>query len=755
MRAPILICVVALTTSCAELPEIDSRTAAVVELGEESRMLAARRLDGSATWFAEAVARDGDVFAFAELWWDTSSAPDPVFLTIFERSGEVWNLAARIQLPTSAGGYPSVALSGDTLVIGAPLDEGDAYRGGAAYVYLRTAAGWTLQQRLAPNNPREGVLFGKSVSIEGDLAVVGAPIWPGPDFGTGAAFVFQRSGSAWTQVGGARIAPDAVLGNDLGAAVSISGDRFAVSAPMHTHELLSFSGSVYTFVREGSGWTFETEIRSEPAVTSAELGSTLALDGNQLVATAPGEGSVQGAVYLFRHAGGVWSQVRRIRGSQLGQTSIGSADIDGSRLAISTYDAVHTYRKDGPWVYDAALFPAEGTRLARVALDGDSILVATTTPLQRVHLFEATAGWQQDGLFSPGAADGDPLDHFGTAVAVDDDTMLIGAPDTDGPGSNRGTVYVYTRQGRGWRLDDLDARGAAGRFGAAVAAVGADIAVGAPAYGANAGAVAFYQPGDFGWEGISSRRGFDGMRLGHSVDADGATGRVVAGGPGIGGGWIGVAEQSWGYNMGLWQPVGLDEGDGFGTDVAVHGIDIVGGAPGDDDRGQDAGAVHWTDSGVQEFVKITAPDGAAGDAFGSAVDMDAVSLAVAAPLRDGTREDDGAVYLYRRLADGWELDQILTAPQPRLRARFGSALAMEEGILAVTGDRSRTVYVYQRDLGGWTLAAVRPYAGDATAPRFGWSLAIGGGALLIGSSADDGFVPGTGTATRIELSITP
>ena len=753
MRNLLLAAVVGLATSCAEPAEIeiDSTAAAIVELGDESRLLATRDLDGSATWFGHAIARDGEVFAFAEVWSGST------FLTIYERSGVLWNLVARILLPPSAGGYPSVDVSGDTIVIGAPVDDADAFRGGAAYVYVRTATGWTLQQRLTPNNPREGVLFGRAVAIEDGFVVVGAPIWPGPNFGTGAGFVFERNGSTWAQKGGARIPPDAGSGNRVGWAVAISGDRIALGAPQHSHELAGLSGSVYTFVRDGNLWTYEAEIRSEPAATSAALGSTVTLDRNFLVTAAPGETSVGGAAYLFRLAAGAWSQKRRVRGTQLGH-AIRGADIDGSRMAIVTEAGVHTYRKAGSFVYETALFPAGGTDLQGGALDGDSVLVASRWPVQRVNLFEAdgAAGdWQQDGLFEPAAPDGDLLDHFGAAVAAGDDTMLAGAPDADSPETNRGTVYVYARQGRDWRRQDLTGRRQGDRFGAALAVVGSTIAVGAPGWGANAGAVDFYQQGEFNWELVASTGGFDGMRLGQSLDADGATGRVVAGGPDLAGGWIGVADEVWGFDMGLWQPPGLDEGDRFGTDVAVQGTDIVGGAPGDDDLGLDAGAVHWTDDGIQEFVKITAPDGEAGDAFGSAVELDDVSLAVGAPLRDGTREDEGAVYLYRRLADGWELDQILVAPDARLRAKFGSTVALTGGVLAVAGDRGRKVYVYQRAGGVWTLEAERAYEGTATAPKLGRSLAIGAGALLIGAPGDDGLLPGTGAATRVEISVTP
>lgn len=757
MRNLLLAGGIALSASCAEPLEVDSTAAAIIELGEESRLLAARDLDGSAIWFGEAIARDGDVFALAEAWSAPSSPPDSIFLTIYERSGAVWNLVARIQLPASAGGYPSVDISGDTVVIGVPLDDGDAFRGGAAYVYVRTATGWALQQRLAPNNPREGVLFGSAVAIEGDLVVVGAPIWPGPDFGAGAGFVFERNGSTWAQRGGARVGPDAVLGNRLGDAVAIDGDRIALGAPQHSHDPGVFSGSVYTFVRAGNVWAFEAEIQSEPAVTSAGLGSTVALDGNFLMAAAPGESSVGGVAYLFRLAAGAWSQARRVRGTQLGH-AIRGADIDGSRMAITTEAGVHMYRKAGSWLYETDLFPAGGTDLWGGALDGDSVLVASRWPDQRVSLFEAdgAAGdWQQDGLFVPATEDGDLHDHLGAAVAAGDDTMLAGAPDADSPETNRGTVYVYARQGRDWRRQDLTGRRQGDRFGAALAVVGSTIAVGAPGWGANAGAVEFYQQGEFNWESVASTGGFDGMRLGQSLDADGATGRVVAGGPDLAGGWIGVADEVWGFDMGLWQPPGLDEGDRFGADVAVQGVDIVGGAPGDDDLGLDAGAIYWTDDGILELVKITVPDGEAGDAFGSAVDLDDVSLAVGAPLRDGTREDEGAVYLFRRLPDGWELDQVLAAPDARFRATFGSTVALTGGVLAVAGDRGRKVYVYQRTGGGWTLEAERGYAGTAAAPKLGASLAIGAGALLIGSPGDDGLLPGTGAATRVEISVTP
>jgi glutamate synthase domain-containing protein 3 len=119
----------------------------------------------------------------------------------------------------------SVAISGDTVVIGAPSDDiGSTLSQGSAYVYFRSGSVWTEQAKLTASDGAASDLFGTGVGISGDTVIVGA-FWDnvGPNTDQGSAYIFTRSGSVWTQQQ-KLTASDGAANDALGFAVAISGD---------------------------------------------------------------------------------------------------------------------------------------------------------------------------------------------------------------------------------------------------------------------------------------------------------------------------------------------------------------------------------------------------------------------------------------------------------------------------------------------------------------------------------------------------
>ena len=150
----------------------------------------------------------------------------------------------------------SVALDGDTALVGASLaNVGANGDQGAAYVFIRTGSGWTEQARLTAADGASGDHFGTAVAVEGDTAIVGASLANGSS-GTdqGAAYVFSRSGTAWTQQD-KLTADDGAEWDQFGISVALSGDTALVGANFVDIGGNEAEGAAYVFTRSGAAWT--------------------------------------------------------------------------------------------------------------------------------------------------------------------------------------------------------------------------------------------------------------------------------------------------------------------------------------------------------------------------------------------------------------------------------------------------------------------------------------------------------------------
>jgi hypothetical protein len=251
----------------------------------------------------------------------------------------------------------SVAIDGDTIVVGAigeasasgdPADD-TLTRAGAAYVFVRTGTSWAQQAYLKSPAPGFSDLFGEVVAIAADTIVVGArgedsaAIGIGGDFanegasGSGAAFVFVRSGTSWARQAYLK-ASNTGVGDAFGFNVAISGDTIAVSAPAEdsasatnpANNGATDSGAVYVFTRSGSAWSQQAYLKASNTGAGDELGLFVAIAGDTVVAGAPMEdGSSRGiggdelddgapdsgAAYVFTRAGATWIQVEYVKAS--------------------------------------------------------------------------------------------------------------------------------------------------------------------------------------------------------------------------------------------------------------------------------------------------------------------------------------------------------------------------------------------------------------------------------------------------------
>jgi hypothetical protein len=221
---------------------------------------------------------------------------------VFTRTSGVWTRQATLAgfdgVVSNFFGY-SVAVSADTVVVGAYRDY---YYAGSAYVFTRTNGVWTPQAKLNGADTADGDLFGYSVAVSGDTAVVGAygDAWGNTGGPPGSAYVFARSGGVWTQQA-KLIAADGILGDYFGHSVAVSGDTVVVGAYLHD-ELGQNSGSAYMFKRTGGVWTPRAELIAADGAADDYFGYSVAVSGDTAVVGAvidDDRASDAGAAYVF------------------------------------------------------------------------------------------------------------------------------------------------------------------------------------------------------------------------------------------------------------------------------------------------------------------------------------------------------------------------------------------------------------------------------------------------------------------------
>jgi len=223
----------------------------------------------------------------------------------------------------------SVALSGDTALVGSPGDQvGAVPWRGCAYVFVRSGSTWTLQQRLTAADA--GTLddeLGWSVALSGDTALVGGPYVGADD--RGAVYVFVRSAGTWSQEGPALVATDGAANDYFGCSVALSGDMALIGAHGADVGSQTNQGAAYVFVRSGSTWAFEKQLIAGDVDDA--FGYSVALAGDTAVVGAPtGGADVEGAARVFVRSGSDWALQQ-----QLTLADAAAGDYFGYSVALS------------------------------------------------------------------------------------------------------------------------------------------------------------------------------------------------------------------------------------------------------------------------------------------------------------------------------------------------------------------------------------------------------------------------------------
>lgn len=212
---------------------------------------------------------------------DDGGGPATGAAWVFEEAGAVRLTGA---VGPGAGLGFSVALDGEVLIAGAPFDNSSGAGTGAAWVFERIAGAWTGTAKLTAEAARPASLFGSSVAVSGNRVAVGAPMEDGDGSNAGAVYVFRRTGTGWIQE--ARLTPGGLSpGDEFGVSVSLDGGVLAVGARFDD-TIAPDAGSIHVFRLEGGRWT-EGEIRTDPGSGPGdELGFAVAVQGEAVLGGA-------------------------------------------------------------------------------------------------------------------------------------------------------------------------------------------------------------------------------------------------------------------------------------------------------------------------------------------------------------------------------------------------------------------------------------------------------------------------------------
>lgn len=362
---------------------------------ETQKLLASDGTGGDT--FGNLVAMDGD-YAVIGANHDDQNGVGAGSAYVFVRSGDNWTQQAKLLPSDGAVGdnFGEPAISGNTALICSPADDDMGVNSGSAYIFVRTGSTWTQQAKILPLDGEADDLFGNCLpSLSGDTALIGVPFADDLGADSGAAYVFIRNDTIWTQQA-KLLAPDGQAGDLFGFSVYIDDDTALIGAP-NDDDKGTNTGSAYIFTRTGDAWSQQQKITASMNTLNDIFGQAIALDGDIALIGAPGYGPNMtqiGAAFIFTRTGVTWTERAMLTASDA-QTDdyfsswavavdqntaiIGSMGDDvfpsnsGSAYVFATTDGIH-------WTEQQKLVPSDGAsgdEFCSVAFKGNSAIITS------------------------------------------------------------------------------------------------------------------------------------------------------------------------------------------------------------------------------------------------------------------------------------------------------------------------------------------------------------------------------------------
>ena len=357
----------------------------------------------------------------------------------------------------------TVSVSGDTAVVRA--HSSDCAAGvscGAAYVFRFNGNEWVEEQKLTASDAAENDRFGISVTIDGDIVVVGAPqdsCTAGSE--CGSVYVFRLSGATWIEER-KLIASDASDRDFFGASISVSGDTIIVGAPLDDCVQGGRCGSAYVFRFDGIDWIEEQKLTAPDASSEDQFGISVSIGGDIALVGANRDdcaaGIQCGSAYLFRFTGTTWAEIQKLTASDAVNNRFGSVvHTNGDRVAAGAPlgRSAYIFRFDGErWVQEQKLSAPKGQSWSSfgtsIYLMGETVVVGANLDnceegrdCGSAHVFRFNGmSWVEERKLA--ASDAAARDWFGVSVSASGGVVIVGAVGDDCAESDRcGAAYVF------------------------------------------------------------------------------------------------------------------------------------------------------------------------------------------------------------------------------------------------------------------------------------------------------------------------
>lgn len=361
----------------------------------------------------------------------------------------------------------SIAIDGDTVVVGSFADDDAGNGSGSAYVFVQPGTGWanTVETaKLTASDASANDLFGHSVGVSDDTIIIGAYGDDDTGSNSGSVYVFVRPSMGWvnTNETAKLTASDAATSDFFGISLDINDNIIVVGASFDD-DGANGAGSAYVFVRPGTGWVTATEtakLTASDAAASDEFGGAVAIDGDTIVVGAYGDddGSTNsGSAYVFVQAGSSWATTTET--AKLTASDAAAFDRFGVSVGVNADVVVVGAYLDNNGSIES------GSAYVFVRPESDWVTTTETAKLT--------------------ASDAATTDEFGFSVGVSGNIIVVGAYGDDDGGSESGSAYVFIRPGTGWatgtetmKLTANDAA-VADNFGISVAVDGDTVVIGA------------------------------------------------------------------------------------------------------------------------------------------------------------------------------------------------------------------------------------------------------------------------------------
>jgi len=396
----------------------------------------------------------------------------PGYVWVFDWNGTAWNYATRLEGPAGRQIGYSVALDGNVLVTTAATATAGAHTIDGAYVFERSGPTWTRSDLVSGDRAANDT-FGYAVDVAGDTICVGAPAFPTTT--PGAVHVFRRSGASWPQEG-AKLVPLATASARVGESCAVGGDTLATGAPYLTTAGQPGSGRAFIFNRTGTAWSLTQTVL--PDATTFQLGDTTAVFGDAVIVGATGTASTP-KVLMFARTGATWTERLREGSPLAGSAYGGAAASDGATIVVG---GTRTNTLAGVLAfYVPSASPGSGPpgppTALQASVSGATVSLSWTPPSTG----GAATGYTLIARTSPGGPVlvAMPLGNVITfSVAAPNGTFVlsVAASNASGTGAESSSVTVTVPQA-------VAAPGAPGGLAVNVAGTGASFTWSAPASG--------------------------------------------------------------------------------------------------------------------------------------------------------------------------------------------------------------------------------------------------------------------------------